>query len=108
MDANRNEQNYVQPRNKTLENFVGDPGWRTRWKEQKASGKSFENFVVEEFGRSMQKLRYIDPGLNEAKLIRGDRNLPLYRLMLYSRSKLGAKFWKETKKHSDPQTDFGF
>jgi hypothetical protein len=24
MDANRNEQNYVQPRNKTLEKFVGN------------------------------------------------------------------------------------
>jgi three-Cys-motif partner protein len=106
MDANRNEQNYIQPRNKTLENFVGNPDWRTRWDKEKASGKSFENFVVEEFGRSMQKLRYINPGITETKLIRAEKNLPLYRLALYSRSKLGAKFWKETKKYSDPQTNF--
>ena len=107
MDANRNEHNYVQTRNKTLENFVGNPEWRSRWKKEKASGKSFECFVVEEFGRSMQKLRYIDRGINETKLIRSDdKNLPLYRLALYSRSKLGAKFWTETKKYSDPQTSF--
>jgi len=108
MDANRNEQNYIRPQNKTLENFVGNPDWRARWDKEKAFGKSFEHFVVEEFGHSMQKLRYIDPGLNEAKLIRGDKNLPLYRLVLYSRSKLGAKFWKETQKYSDPQMKLGF
>ena len=108
MDANRNEQNYVQPRNRTLENFVGNADWRSRWGKEKATGKSFEIFVVEEFGRSMQKLDYIDPGLKEALLIRSDeKNLPLYRLALYSKHKLGAKFWKETKKYSDPQTGFG-
>jgi three-Cys-motif partner protein len=78
MDANRNEQNYVQPRNKTFDNFVGNPDWRTSWREANRSGKSFEHFVVEEFGRSMQKLDYIDPGLKEAIMIRSnDKNLPL-------------------------------
>jgi three-Cys-motif partner protein len=109
MDANRNEHNYIQVRNKTFQNFVDNPEWRTRWNKEKASGKSFEHFVVDEFGRSMQKLNYIDPGIRETKQIRSDdKNLPLYRLALYSRSKLGAKFWRETKKYSDPQTDFGF
>jgi three-Cys-motif partner protein len=109
MDANRNEQNYVLPSNKTLENFIGNPDWRARWGNEKATGKSFENFVVEEFGRSMHELGYIDPGLKEALLIRSDeKNLPLYRLALYSKHRLGAKFWKETKKYSDPQTGFGF
>lgn len=109
MDANRNEQNYVQLRNKTLENFVGNPEWRIRWQREKAIGKSFEHFVVEEFGRSMQKRKYIDPGLKEAILIRSDeKNLPLYRLALYSKHKLGAKFWREAKKYSNPQTGFDF
>jgi three-Cys-motif partner protein len=109
MDANRNERNYVRSRNRTLENFVGNPNWRIRWEKEKSSGKSFDHFVVEEFGRSMHKLGYIDPGLKEAILIRSDdKNLPLYRLALYSKHKLGPKFWKETKKYSDPQTGFGF
>jgi three-Cys-motif partner protein len=109
MDANRNEQNYVQLRNETFENFVGNSEWRIHWQREKALGKSFEHFVVEEFGRSMQKLKYIDPGLNEAVLIRSDeKNLPLYRLALYSKHKLGAKFWREAKKYSNPQTDFEF
>lgn len=109
MDANRNEQHYIRPQNKTLENFVGNPQWRTRWESEKSAGKSFEYFVAEEFGRSMRGLGYIDPGIKEALLIRSDeKNLPLYRLALYSKHKLGAKFWKETKKYSDPQTGFEF
>jgi len=109
MDANRNEQNYTQPRNKTLAKFFGNPDWRTRWDKEKTFGKSFEHFVVEEFGRSMQTIDYIDPGLKEATLIRSDdKNLPLYRLTLYSKHKLGSNFWNETKKYSDPQTGFEF
>ena len=109
MDANRNEQNYLRYGSKTLENFLGNPDWRSRWGTEKVSGKSFEHFVVEEFGRSMQALGYIDPGLKEALMIRSDeKNLPLYRLALYSKHQLGSKFWKETKKYSDPQTGFGF
>lgn len=109
MDANRNEQNYVLSRNKTRENFVGNPDWRRHWDEEKAAGKPFDHFVVEEFGRSMHKLHYIDPGIRDALLIRSDeKNLPLYHLALYSKHKLGGKFWKETKKYSDPQTGFDF
>ena len=109
MDANRNERHYVSPRNKTLENFVGSPDWRIRWDQKKPAGKSFEHFVVEEFGRSMQTLGYIDPGLQEAIMIRSDeKNLPLYRLASYSKNKLGPKFWKETKRYSNPQTGFEF
>jgi three-Cys-motif partner protein len=109
MDAHRNEQHYIRPGNKTLENFIGNPDWRIRWVKEKPSGKLFENFVVEEFGRSMQALGYIDLGIQEAIMIRSDdKNLRLYRLALFSKHKLGPKFWKEAKKYSDPQTGFGF
>jgi len=109
MDANRNERHYVSPQNKTVENFAGNADWRIRWDKEKLTGKSFEHFVVEEFGYSMQALGYIDPGLQEAIMIRSDeKNLPLYRLALYSKNKLGPKFWKEAKKYSDPQTGLEF
>ena len=109
MDANRNERHYVSSQNKTVENFAGNADWRIRWDKEKLTGKSFEHFVVEEFGCSMQALGYIDPGLQEAIMIRSDeKNLPLYRLALYSKNKLGPKFWKEAKKYSDPQTGFEF
>ena len=78
MDANRNEPHYVRPQNKTLDHFVGNPQWRAGWNNEKSAGKSFEHFVVEEFGHSMRSLGYIDPGIKEALLIRSDeKNLPL-------------------------------
>jgi three-Cys-motif partner protein len=109
MDANRNEQHYVQPRNNTVEKFVGNADWRVRWEAERASGKSFGNFVVEEFGRSMQRLGYLEVATTETKLIRSkDKNLPLYRLALYSKHPVAKKLWKETKKYTDSQLNIEF
>jgi hypothetical protein len=69
----------------------------------------FEQFVVSEFGHSMESLDYIDPGLQNVATIRSqEKNLLLYRLGLYSRHKLGAKFWKETQKYTNPQVGWDF
>lgn len=107
MDAHRNEQRYAATSNTTVDDFVGDATWRTRWKAEKARGKQFEKFIVEEFGRSMTRLGYTDPGLDKAAIIRSDdKNLLLYRLVLYSTHKLGTKFWNEAMKYTNPQTGF--
>lgn len=109
MDANRNEQNYIREDNKTMDVFLGTDEWRARWQEQKNNGKSFENFVVEEFGSSMRNIGYIDPGIESAAPVRSDdKNLLLYRLALYSKHPLANKFWKEAKKYTNPQTGFDF
>ena len=43
-------------------------------------------------------------GLDAAVLNRSTaKNLPLYDLVLFSRSDLGDKLWKETMKYSTPQ-----
>lgn len=109
MDANRNEQNYIREANKTMDVFLGTEEWRTRWQAQKENGKSFEKFVVEEFGSSMMNIGYIDLGIDSAALVRSDdKNLLLYRLALYSKHPLANKFWKEAKKYTNPQTGFDF
>ena len=109
MDANRNEQNYVREDNTTLDDFLGTREWRARWQQAKSNGRSFENFVVNEFGRSMEGIGYIDPGIESAAPVRSDdRNLLLYRLALYSKHPLANKFWKETKKYTNPQMGFDF
>ena len=109
MDTNRNAHNYTRPENQTVENFVGNNTWRSRWQNEETAHKSFENFIVEEFGRSMAGLNYIDQGLEGAAPIRSDeRNLLLYRLALYSKSRLGNKFWQQARKYTDPQTGFPF
>lgn len=109
MDAHRNEQNYIKPSNTSLDDFLGNREWRQRWGAEKNLGHRFEEFVVKEFGRSMARLRYIDPGAENTAIIRSrDKNLLLYRLVLYSRNKLGAKFWKESRIYTDPQRSWDF
>ncbi|MDZ7840869.1 MAG: three-Cys-motif partner protein TcmP [Gammaproteobacteria bacterium] len=109
MDANRNEQNYIRENNTTLDNFLGTTEWRERWKLEKENGQSFEQFVVNEFGRSMESIGYIDPGIESAAPVRSDdKNLLLYRLALYSKHPLANKFWKEAKKYTTPQMGFDF
>jgi len=109
MDAARNvDIHYLNPKNKTIDNFLGTPEWRDEW--QKGSiGKRFDEFLTDYYGRNMQKLGYHYPGIESTQLIRSDeKNLPLYRLALFSRARLGENFWKETKKYSDPQLTFHF
>ena len=109
MDANRNEMNYVREDNSTLDDFLGTRGWRTRWRQQKSQGKSFEIFVVEEFGMAMESINYIDPGIESAAPVRSDeKNLLLYRLALYSKHPLANRFWDQAKKYTTPQTKFDF
>ena len=109
MDAHRNVGIYTQEGNSILDNFLGNTDWRERWRVESETGAQFEQFVVREFGRAMGQLGYIDPGLENIATIRSqDKNLLLYRLALYSRNKLGAKFWRETQKYTNPQTGFDF
>ncbi len=103
MDANRNLSYYLQSDNTNIDNFLGNNSWREDWQNRK-NNKSFEEFIVDQFNKSMKRLNYHDPGLNNCCPIRShDKNLLLYRLALYSRHKLGNKFWEATKKYSDPQ-----
>ena len=109
MDANRNVQHYMRDSNTTLDDFLGTSDWRARWPISQSQGQTFETFVVEEFGRSMKALDYIDPGLENTAVVRSqDKNLLLYRLVLYSRNKLGTKFWTESRKYTDPQLGLDF
>lgn len=105
-DGNRNEDKYILPDSKAIENFTGDGSWRNEWEQEKAKGRSFEIFLTGLFGRSMKGLGYIDPGIeNTARIVLPGKNVLLYRLGLYSRAALGVTFWKQAKKYTDRQTD---
>lgn len=104
MDAHRNVQVYLEPSNYKADNFLGTTEWRGEWEQVERGGIKFGNFFTDYFAKSMEKLGYIYSGLEKTVLIRSDdNNLPLYRLALFSRSKLGKKFWDVAKKYSTPQ-----
>jgi three-Cys-motif partner protein len=106
MDANRFVKRYMNMPESPVDFFLGSSGWRITWREAQISGMPFEIFIVSEFGNSMKSFGYIDPGLELTVPIRSDeKNLLLYRLVLYSRHKLGEEFWRQAKKYSNPQGD---
>lgn len=109
MDANRARHPYTRAADPTLDNFLGSTAWRERWGAIESSKASFERFVVEEMALSMATLGYLDPGLENAAMVRSDeKNLLLYRLVLYSRHPLARKFWSQTQKYTNPQIGMDF
>jgi three-Cys-motif partner protein len=104
MDANRNLVYYERADNRTLDDFLGTTAWREAWTIQR--GGNFGDFVADQFGKQMAALGYRYDGLQKTTLIRStDKNLPLYRLMFFSKSELADKLWAQTQKYSTPQRD---
>jgi three-Cys-motif partner protein len=105
MDAERGKHTYVGDDNVTVGEFVGNPEWRSVWDDYVKRGVRFEQFVVEEFGRSMTRLGRIDPGLSKTHVMKNTVNRQLYRLALYSRSEVAGKFWAQAQKYATPHRD---
>lgn len=108
MDASRNESNYVNPNNRKLDNFLGQSDWRQRW-SQRTGNASFSRFVAEEYAKGMETLGYRPVPFDKMKQIRSDaKNLPLYRLALFSRSSLADEYWDQVLKYSTSQQELSF
>ncbi len=105
MDAKRAEQYYVQSKNKTVDLFLGDDRWREKWKEEKRVDGDYGDFIVREFTRSMNSLRFLGTDLTDTVPVRNDKNSIVYRLAFYSKDKLGIKLFKQSKKYSKLQID---
>lgn len=106
MDANRNEANYLAPENRKIDDFLGVPDWRERWKHRSADIK-FPRFLAEEYAKQMEGLGYLPVPFARMKQVRSDvRNLPLYHLALFSRHELAYHYWDQVLKYSSTQTSF--
>jgi three-Cys-motif partner protein len=106
MDANRNLKIYLEESDTTAEDFLGIHDWRSQWRTAESSGTEFPRFFSEAFARQMEKLGYINLGIEGMPLVRStERNLPLYHLAFFSRNKLGADFWKQVMKYSKDQLE---
>jgi three-Cys-motif partner protein len=107
MDASRNYDHYVDGDSPKIDEALGNTEWRERWKAVGVRKSDFPQFLAAEFSMSMKSLDYLEQPLNRMRLVRSDeRNLPLYYLALFSRSKTADKFWDEVLKYGDDQTAF--
>jgi len=104
-DAQRNQDRYVEGVSEKLNGFLGSTSWLEEWRKAGPTTK-FADFVTNQFGCRMAALGYKYDGLGQAVLVRSsEKNLHLYDLVLFSRSDLGKKFWKETQRLLDKQRD---
>lgn len=108
MDAHRNTETYFDARSRTVEEFLGDPDWRTKWRQEPPKAH-FGNFIADRFFDQMTKLGYKQQSMPDTLHVRSTKNrLPLYRLALFSRNDLGAEFWQKALKSSSKQSSFGW
>jgi len=109
MDATRNMSIYELPDNKVVENFLALPDWRNEWFAAKARRESFSFYLMQRFSSQMEARDYIRAPIEETKLVRStEKNLPLYRLALFSRHRLAKNFWEQARKYSDDQLGFTY
>lgn len=101
MDAHREQVAYLDSKNTAIADFVGRPHWRN---DHHGYRKQFGTFIVDQFGQSMMDLGFIYEGPGTEVLVRlPKKNVKLYYLAFFSKSKLGMKFWNEAQKYSDDQ-----
>lgn len=107
MDANRNYEHYLKEDSDKVDKFLGSDSWRERWATAQWDAIKFTRFLADEFTRGMAKLGYIPPPRYTMKEVRsGEKNLPLYRLALFSRHERAYKYWEQVLKYSTEQTAF--
>ena len=107
MDANRNYEHYVKEDASKIDEFLGSNSWRQRWAAAQWDAVKFTRFLADEFSKSMATLGYIPPPFYTMKEVRSyEKNLPLYRLALFSRHERAYKFWDQVAKYSTDQRGF--
>lgn len=107
MDANRNYEHYIKEDAPKIDEFLGSTDWRQRWTAAQWDAVKFTRFLADEFSKSMAALGYIPPPFYTMKEVRShEKNLPLYRLALFSRKERAYKFWDQVSKYSTDQKSF--
>lgn len=109
MDASRNEFRYVEYDNNRVDNFLGDAVWREKWAKLKNENYDFRKFLAEEFVSRMMILGYPDTAFKTMFEIRStSKNLSLYHLAFFSKSKRGYDFWNKARFGGPSQTSLRF
>ncbi len=104
VDANRNVRSYVGETRPTIDLFLGDTSWRSRWTTAARDGESIVTFLAREYSSRMEQIGYLPMSLEDMVKIRShDKRLPLYYLAFFSRHQKGLEFWSQVRKYSDDQ-----
>jgi len=98
MDPMRAWKPYLNPANHTVDDFLGKSDWRDAWHRESSPPRP-DVFVARAFTRRMKEIGFNYGGFDDAVLIRStEKNLPLYRLVFFSKHQLGGRFWRQATK----------
>ncbi len=104
MDATRNVSQYERPQSTVVECFLSAPDWREDWAKAKAKREGFNSYLMNRFSRQMEARKYLRVDVQETKLVRStEKNLPLYRLALFTRHPVAKRLWEQTLIYGDSQ-----
>ena len=108
-DVRTNFQHYYRDETNTrIANLIAHEGWRNEWVDAKLQPRHLIRFVLEKFGSAMTKLGYQSTTLDQAEPVRiAHGNVLQYYLVLYSRHRLGLKFWRAARGGLEPQLSLG-
>ena len=98
-DVRTNFQRYYRNATNTrIEDLIADKGWRNEWMAGNLQPRHLIRFVLDKFGRAMTEIGYESTTLDQAEPIRiAHGNVLQYYLVLYSRHRLGLKFWRAAR-----------
>lgn len=106
MAARRNQQNYLNEENNSVDLFLDNTNWRKNV-NLNISPNDFLKFLADEYKKNMLNLNFQkDVIYHEVRS--SDKNLSLYHLAFFSRDELGNHICKEVQKYSNGQESFNF
>jgi hypothetical protein len=109
VDALRNHRRYIDENSGRIASFLGQKEWRSRWHEESNKGKSFPQFLAEEFVREMIRIDFRKEALTSMVEIRSEeKNLWLYHLAFFSRHERGYDFWAKVRKYATDQLSLDY
>jgi len=103
MDANRNYARYLDEDADQVDKFLDLTDWRDRWNAAKWDGLKFPKFLAREFSEQMCSIGFL-PEYAMKEVRSDEKNLRLYHLALFSRSRLAFDYWAQVLKYSTDQT----
>lgn len=104
MDAQRNTRHA----NSLYAEFLDNPSWRDDWNREEQHRRGFGNFFVDQFGTAMKRIGFRWEGVPSTRIIKNEKNSPIYHLAFFSRAPIAGRFWDDCKKYTRTQSKLPF
>lgn len=104
MDAQRNTRHD----NTLYADFLDNASWRDEWKREEQRRRGFGSFFVDQFGAAMERIGFRWEGVPSTRIIKNEKNSPIYHLAFFSRAPIASRFWDDCKRYTRTQAKFPF